>query len=277
MLGKHIKLFLITSLAFLLAIPTTLASADEGELENETYQLHLQSEVIKELGQGEHHLQLTNIETEETEDIVVGDSGKLTLELTKGDYQLESTKVLDGYVSANDEPIQFSVPFVTSDNGDTLYEYTIELKLEKILKDVIVEKRDKDTQARLQGAMFNVLKDGKLMYQGIESDSNGMLEIGDAEYGTYELVETKAPEGYHLLEEPHTFVIDDGVVDETLRIFIYNTAIEVPEDVQPEDKPEEPSRTFEKTGITALGSGLFIALGASGIIALVSKRKKDEE
>lgn len=62
-------------------------------------------------------------------------------------------------------------------------------------------KLDKDTKDRLEGAEFELRKDGEKVAEGI-TNANGDLSFTDLLLGNYELVETKSPEGYRLLAKP---------------------------------------------------------------------------
>ena len=44
--------------------------------------------------------------------------------------------------------------------------------------------------------------------------NNGILEFNDITYGTYRLYETKAPEGYNLLNESIEIVVDSDTIPE---------------------------------------------------------------
>src|SRR5699024_806210 len=115
-------------------------------------------------------------------------------------------------------PIQFSVPFVTKEDGTTLSDYTIELKLEEILKDVIVTKKDKDTDDRLSGAIFDIAQvnnEGRIitLFEDLETNDEGQFRVDGVGFGDYEFIETIAPNGYERLTESVAFTVDDSSED----------------------------------------------------------------
>lgn len=62
-----------------------------------------------------------------------------------------------------------------------------------------------------------------------KSDSNGRVWFYGLDYGTYYIVETKAPEGYNLLTEPITVEIDGSSHLEENKVTVINTKFALPE------------------------------------------------
>lgn len=78
--------------------------------------------------------------------------------------------------------------------------YTFGLEITKI----------NNAKEKLAGAVFNLYKaDGTtLIKSGLTTDENGVVKFDGLAVGTYVLVETKAPSGYNLLNEPIKFTIE---------------------------------------------------------------------
>ena len=269
-LKKYMKGLIVSLLAFFIIVPFTVSA------ENATYNLHLHSETLEQKGEGEQHLEIREINNGTIQKVIV-DSGKKTVELTKGDYEITTTQAPYGFKTI-EEPIQFSVPFVTKEDGTTLSDYTIELKLEEILKDVIVTKKDKDTDDRLSGAIFDIAQvnnEGRIitLFEDLETNDEGQFRVDGVGFGDYEFIETIAPNGYERLTESVAFTVDDSSED-IIEITIFNNKIPTAE----KPKPEEPKKEtiFERTGTSAIGLGLFAIVGVVGSAIFVNKKKKDK-
>lgn len=74
----------------------------------------------------------------------------------------------------------------------------------------VLEKVDSvDPSVTLAGAEFTLLDgEGTELETGLVTDENGQLKLDQLAPGTYQLVETKAPENYELDETPITFTIE---------------------------------------------------------------------
>src|SRR5699024_4906372 len=78
-----------------------------------------------------------------------------------------------------------------------------------------VKKVDGDSEVALPGAVFELRQGDTLIATGT-SDSDGNVDFNGAtdelDYGTYQLIETKAPADYNLLRNPIDVIInnDDG-------------------------------------------------------------------
>ena len=262
---------IILSLLMVFIIAPLNVFADDG-----AYNLHLHSEVIEQEGKGGQHLEIKELNTDTIQKVVI-DSGKKTIQLSKGDYEIRTVKAPYGFEAVG-EPIQFSVPFVTKEDGKTLADFTIELKLEEILKDVIVTKEDKSTNDRLSGAIFDIAQvnsEGRIvtLFEDLETDKNGQFRVDGVRYGTYEFIETVAPNGYARLTESVAFTVDENSED-IIKLTIYNE--KVPVEVVPEvPTPETPA--YERTGVSALNGLVILGIGLLGVLGAYGFKKSKED
>ncbi|SIT73877.1 LPXTG-motif cell wall anchor domain-containing protein [Edaphobacillus lindanitolerans] len=128
--------------------------------------------------------------------------------LIEGDYVLKEVRPADGYADhLEDIAIKLSEESV-SDNGHQVVKVT-NAKLNHTFK---VQKVDENGEG-LAGAEFALLtEDGQPVagHEHLVSGEDGWIEVKEQlTPGTYQLVETKAPKGYLLLQEPVRFTIDD--------------------------------------------------------------------
>ncbi|MCU4960913.1 MSCRAMM family protein, partial [Bacillus paranthracis] len=174
-------------------------------------------------------------------DLTTDKDGKISVsDLRPGDYQFIETKAPTGY-DLNAKPIPFTitkgqsqVTSVTALNSLT----TGSIELTKV---------DMDHNGTLEGAIFNILdQDGKVVREGLKTDGHGKLIINDLKPGNYQLVETKAPEGYQLDASPISFTIEKAQAA-PLQITVSNKKIESSsggdnESITPPNKEEKPGK-----------------------------------
>ncbi|MED1610814.1 SpaA isopeptide-forming pilin-related protein [Bacillus paranthracis] len=174
-------------------------------------------------------------------DLTTDKDGKISVsDLRPGDYQFIETKAPTGY-DLNAKPIPFTitkgqshVTSVTALNSLT----TGSMELTKV---------DMDHNGTLEGAIFNILnQDGKVVREGLKTDGHGKLIINDLKPGNYQLVETKAPEGYQLDASPISFTIEKAQAA-PLQITVSNKKIESSsggdnESITPPNKEEKPGK-----------------------------------
>ncbi|MGW6045740.1 SpaA isopeptide-forming pilin-related protein [Bacillus mycoides] len=173
-------------------------------------------------------------------DLTTDKDGKISVsDLRPGDYQFVETKAPTGYdLSAKPIPFtitkgQSGVTSVKALNGLT----TGSIELTKI---------DIDHRGTLEGAIFNILDhDGKIIREGLKTDQHGKLIVNDLKPGNYQLVETKAPEGYQLDASPISFTIEKAQAT-PLQITVSNKKIE--SSPGGDDKPITPPNKEEKPG-----------------------------
>ena len=92
---------------------------------------------------------------------------------------------------------------------------------EKITGQVEITKIDaNDTDKKLEGAVFEILKDG-IKIDTLTSDKNGKATSKKLEPGDYVLKEVQAPEGYNLSDKGIEFTISNEKV-EVIKLQITN-------------------------------------------------------
>ncbi|QWU47859.1 SpaA isopeptide-forming pilin-related protein [Bacillus sp. NP247] len=173
-------------------------------------------------------------------DLTTDVHGKISVsDLRPGDYQFVETKAPTGY-DLNAKPIPFTI--TQGQSGVTPV-----TALNSLTKGSIeLTKVDIDHRGTLEGAIFNILdQDGKIIREGLKTDQHGKLIINDLRPGNYQLVETKAPEGYQLDASPINFTIEKAQAA-PLQITVSNKKIE--SSPGGDDKPITPPNKEEKPG-----------------------------
>lgn len=146
--------------------------------------------------------------------------------LVPGDYQLVETKALETYRTLK-EPIPFTVTFNQQE--------PLVLKVENTLipRDVQLLKIDaKDETKKLSGATFELQHADGTLISRHTTNADGILIVENLAPGTYQFVETEAPNGYELNAEPLKFTVETSKVEpaEILELRMVNSA--VPGDVR---------------------------------------------
>ncbi|MFS0933966.1 SpaA isopeptide-forming pilin-related protein [Enterococcus casseliflavus] len=171
------------------------------------------------------HLQLWTINENGEKDKLVreGDTdtdGELRIgNLRVQDYLVIETKAPIGYTISN-ELLHGKRISVTKDEENSTF------KIEKILNELTKVSFNKvgqstvsgETTSPLKGAEFEILdNEGKLIkgYEKVVSDEKGIVTVEGLVPGEYQIVETKAPEGYILDNKPLIFTLvenENGVI-----------------------------------------------------------------
>ncbi len=145
------------------------------------------------------------------EEIVTTDKDGIVLleELVPGEYTVEETDAPEGYVL--DDTQQTKV--VESNQLATL-----QITNEEAIGKVTLTKYDIDTDKVLAGATFKLVDaDGTVVKKDLVTNEKGQITV-EVAYGDYEFIETKAPTGYVLDEEPIETIVDEA----TVQVYAYN-------------------------------------------------------
>jgi fimbrial isopeptide formation D2 family protein/LPXTG-motif cell wall-anchored protein len=137
---------------------------------------------------------------------------------------------------------------------------------------VILDKVDEDTGKHLAGAEFELQnREGKTVQRGLVSNKNGQVIITGLTPGDYQLVETKAPDGYKLDKTPVKFTIKEG---DYTRIEVEKTNKLLPSTEKPGNKDGQLPKTGEQNSFVlyVIGFGLLIFVG----LLFVARRGKAE-
>lgn len=125
--------------------------------------------------------------------------------LSPGKYQFIEIKAPNGYELDN-SPIDFEVV----DGQETAINLS-KINERSVPSDVILTKIDSETNETLEGAEFK-LQDalGNDIATNLVSDSSGKIVVQGLHSGAYQFIETKAPEGYILDNQPILFNIKNA-------------------------------------------------------------------
>lgn len=140
-------------------------------------------------------------------------AGEVTLSgLPAGTYRINEVKAPNGYYVL-DSDRSFTI---NAENALAGIEIEIENTQRKVAVGIIKMDAEDNTK-RLEGAEFTLYRyeDGTLgeALMTVVSDKNGLAVFTDLVAGQYRIIETKAPDGYKLWENPVDFTIDgDGRV-----------------------------------------------------------------
>ncbi|MHC5227714.1 SpaA isopeptide-forming pilin-related protein [Enterococcus sp. LJL99] len=131
--------------------------------------------------------------------ITTSGNGTATLgNLPYGTYKLVEAKAPEGYEL--DTTPKYVTLSASSPCG--VASITICNKKKVCTGKIKVVKRDECGKNVLAGAEFDIFNSKNQLVGKITTDKNGVAELANLPYGTYKLVETKAPEGYELDATP---------------------------------------------------------------------------
>ncbi|MED0938802.1 SpaA isopeptide-forming pilin-related protein [Bacillus mobilis] len=170
-------------------------------------------------------------------------NGVVTFEnLVPGKYTLEETKAPEGYKAVE---VKVEVNIVA--NEVAKQEVLNEKVKEKIKGQVEIAKVDAtDTNKKLAGAVFEILKDGTKI-DTLTSDENGKATSKELEPGDYILKEVQAPEGYSLSDKEIEFTISNQKI-EVVKLQITNEKETNKDPEKPGEETEKPGEETEKPG-----------------------------
>ncbi|PEP99894.1 hypothetical protein CN587_29225, partial [Bacillus wiedmannii] len=162
--------------------------------------------------------------------------------LVPGKYTLEETKAPEGYKAVE---VKVEVNIVA--NEVAKQEVLNEKVKEKIKGQVEITKVDAtDTNKKLAGAVFEILKDGTKI-DTLTTDENGKATSEELEPGDYILKEVQAPEGYELSDKEIEFTISNQKI-EVVKLQITNEKETSKGPENPGEETEKPGEETEKPG-----------------------------
>ncbi|WP_312009223.1 SpaA isopeptide-forming pilin-related protein [Shouchella clausii] len=147
-------------------------------------------------------------------------NGRIVVEgLKPGKYAFVETKAPADY-QLDEKPIPFEIvrsqkEALVVEKSNTLIPGAVEL----------LKVNQHDTAETLAGAEFTLLDgEGNVLKEGLTTDEEGKLRVEQLAPGTYQFIETKAPQGFELSSEPLPFVIERSQ-QETLKVTAFNELI----------------------------------------------------
>lgn len=135
--------------------------------------------------------------------VVTGQDGTATQAgLKKGNWYVKETKAPNGYIT-------YEKPFIVSVG----HGITIAQCKNTAYGSIEILKVDENKKP-VAGAVFDIYKGDKVtstpLYSGLVSDKDGIILKGNVEPGVYTLVETKAPNYYHINKKAVTITVKPG-------------------------------------------------------------------
>ena len=129
-------------------------------------------------------------------------NGEIRISGVSGTLVITETKPLPGYVM--DEGTRTQTVKVNPSDTQTITVYNTKIK------GLTIVKKDEQTSEQIPGVQMEVRKLNGEIIGTFTTDSNGMIQLPQAEKGWYEVVELKAAEGYRLDATPHRIEVKDG-------------------------------------------------------------------
>ena len=133
--------------------------------------------------------------------------------LKKGTYYIKETNTSNDYIlDENYYKVTLSL-----NNNNRIDD--ISLEFDNILKkgDILIIKKDKDTNLPIKDTKFVIMKDEKNIFEGYTNEL-GILEIKNLPLGTYTIKEVEAPYGYILNEEIYEVTIYDNNITKLVEV-----------------------------------------------------------
>ncbi len=129
-------------------------------------------------------------------------NGEIRISGVSGTLVITETKPLPGYVM--DEGTRQQTVKVNPADTQTITVYNTKIGGLTIIK------KDEETSERIPGVQMEVRKLNGEIVGTFTTDSNGLIQLPQAEKGWYQVVELKAAKGYTLDDTPHRIEVKDG-------------------------------------------------------------------
>ena len=129
-------------------------------------------------------------------------NGEIRISGVSGTLVITETKPLPGYVM--DEGTRTQTVKVNPSDTQTITVYNTKIGGLTIIK------KDEQTSERIPGVRMEVRRLNGEIIGTFTTDSDGMIQLPQAEKGWYEVVERKAAEGYTLDDTPHRIEVKNG-------------------------------------------------------------------
>ncbi|NEU52589.1 LPXTG cell wall anchor domain-containing protein [Bacillus altitudinis] len=135
-------------------------------------------------------------------DLKTDKNGQLTVDQLKpGTYRFVETASIAGY-ELDQTPVSFTIRLGQDKPAK------VEM-INKLTRGAVELTKVDDEGHTLEHAEFTLMsKDGKTLKKSLVTDQKGKLHINDLKPGEYQFVETKAPHGYELDDQPIRFTIE---------------------------------------------------------------------
>ncbi|MGF2716784.1 VaFE repeat-containing surface-anchored protein, partial [Bacillus cereus] len=148
---------------------------------------------------------------------VTDKDGKVSFDnIAFGKYYIKETKTIEGY-NINDEKFPVDI-----DKDGKVVKHTVTNKVIRGNVELLkVDTENKD--AKLEGAEFELRGSNDEILGKYTTDKDGKLVIKDLVFGSYKLIETKAPTGFVLDQTPKEFTISEE--GKTINVTKENTKI----------------------------------------------------
>ncbi|MGK0555427.1 SpaA isopeptide-forming pilin-related protein, partial [Macrococcus capreoli] len=142
------------------------------------------------------------------EGIVTDAKGEVQVaDLPYGEYDLIETKAPVGYELSTEV-----IKVMINEYSHSMTYFVQNNKSKEKIGILHIEKVDgSDWNKKLEGAEFKILQNGKVIEEKVVTDNEGKFIIKLPE-GNYELIETKAPDGYKIGNDNIKIIILDGLV-----------------------------------------------------------------
>lgn len=114
-----------------------------------------------------------------------------------------------------------------------------------------VIKQDGNTEETLEGAVFDLIQEGNVIATGT-TDENGVIHFDELDYGEYQLVETKAPNGYNKLTKPIEVVVSEEFNEQIIKVDNYKSGWTLPK------TGGIGTLLFTLVGLTIMGAALVL-------------------